>query len=232
MSSERTPNYRIPTQTMLFHLDSDELMNNFPEWYKRRFDNKPVDSQDFNALYAATSSEIDMPYNEESVNSSFGPLIETIQKYVSPLQGSCLLEIGGASGLLAKNLQDRGAKVSLLETQKNFVQAAKERGVTDARTYDGINLRSSILPEEKFKAMIASRVFEEVVMSEEKATMIMRQVRTMLEPDGIVIIGTQRKEAVWHYAITRGTGLELLGSVAFLGNDYIQYVFVYGKSKG
>lgn len=29
---------------------------------------------------------------------------------------------------------------------------------------------------EKFKAVIASRVFEEVVMSEEKATMIMRQV--------------------------------------------------------
>ena len=133
MSSERTPNYRTPTQTMLLHLDSEKLMNNFPEWYERRFDNRPVDSQDFNALYAATSNEIDMPYNEESVNLSFGPLIETAQKYVTPLQGSFLLEIGGASGLLARNLQDRGVKVSLLETQKSFVQAAKERGVIERK---------------------------------------------------------------------------------------------------
>lgn len=217
---------------MLLHLDSEKLMNNFPEWYERRFDNRPVDSQDFNALYAATSNEIDMPYNEESVNLSFGPLIETAQKYVTPLQGSFLLEIGGASGLLARNLQDRGVKVSLLETQKSFVQAAKERGVIDARIYDGVNLDRVIPANEKFKAVIASRVFEEVVMSEEKATMIMRQVRIMLEPDGVVIIGTQRKEAVWHYAITRGTGLELLNSVEFLGNEYIRHVFVYGKSKG
>ncbi len=231
MSSERNPNYKIPTETTLFHLDNERLRVNFPEWYERRFDGETIDGQDFNALYAATSSEIDMPYNEESVNLSFGPLIETIQKQVNPLQNSCLLEIGGASGLLARNLQDRGAKITLLETQKNFVQTAKERGI-DARVYDGINLKKSLPEENKFKAVIASRVFEEVVMSEEKATIIMKQLRTILEPDGIIIIGTQRKEAVWQYAITRGTGLELISSAEFLDNKYIQHVFVCGKPRG
>ena len=84
---------------------------------------------------------------------------------------------------------------------------------------------------EKFAAVIASRVFEDIVMSEEQARRIMKQVKTILEPDGVLIIGTKNKDAVWHQAIERGSQLKLLNSKESPDNDYIKQVYIYGNLK-
>lgn len=83
-------------------------------------------------MYAATSNEIDMPYNEESVNLSFGPLIETAPKICNSTTRFILLKLAEHPKLPLEIFQRIEVKVSLLETQKSFVQAAKERGVIDA----------------------------------------------------------------------------------------------------
>lgn len=225
MSLERDPVYKTPTQAVLFHLDDDGLRRNFPEWYERHYH---INNQGFNSQYAADSTEIEIIYNQELVEQSFAPLIKTIERYVEPLQGSRLLEIGGSSGLLAKNLQNKGATITMVETQKNFVQRAKERGVADSRIYDGVNL-TKVISGEKFEAVIASRVFEDVVMSEQQAMVIIRQIKAALEPSGLIIIGTQRQEAVWHHAIIRGSQLDLLESIETHNNQYLRQVLVYGK---
>lgn len=224
MSSEN----KIPSLTTLFHSSDESLERNFFDWYQLH---KNGDNEDFNSQYSIDSPELEMEYDSKLIDLSFKPLIEAVNQYVNPLKKSQLLEIGGASGLLAINLQDRGADITLLETQKNFGQKAEERGVKDVRIYDGNDLTKSIFAGETFAAVIASRVFEDIVMSEEKARRLMKQVKTMLEPDGVIIIGTKNKDAVWHQVIERGSQLKLLSSNESPNNDYIKQVYVYGNSK-
>lgn len=221
-SPEKNINYQTPTLTALFHLDSEDLEKYFSEWHERHSNNR----SGFNDEYSFNSGELDMVYDPESVESSFRPLINTIQQYV-PLQNSKILEIGGASGLLAKYLQDEGVKITLLETQENFGKKARERGVTDTRIYDGENLGKIIYPGEKFAVVVANRVFEDIVMSEEQTKRIMRQIKTVLEPGGLIIIGTRKKEAVWQTAIKTGSQLQLKDSKEFPNENYVRQVCVY-----
>ena len=225
-SAEKNINYRTPTLTALFHGDGYHLEKYFPELHQRH---STYSRSGFSDQYLFNSyQELNMGYDPKSVELSFGPLIDIVQKYV-PLQNSKILEIGGASGLLAKYLQDKGANITLLETQENFVKKAQERGVVDARIYNGENLGGGIYAREKFAAVIANRVFEDIVMSEEETKRIMKQIKTVLEPGGLIIIGTKRKEAVWQNAIKTGTQLQLMDSKEFPDSNYIRQVCVYFK---
>ena len=67
-------------------------------------------------------------------------------------------------------------------------------------------------------------------MPEEQAFMLMRQLKTLLEPQGCLIIGTQREEAVWHNAITRGSQLKLISSESIINQNYIRQALLYRNS--
>jgi 2-polyprenyl-3-methyl-5-hydroxy-6-metoxy-1,4-benzoquinol methylase len=192
------------------------------------FHNNDSDS-DFNTTYAQTAPELTANNNEILSSFGFGPLIETIKKSIIPLQNANLLEIGGSSGLLSEKLQDMGANITLLETQEKFIQKAKERGIKDVRTYNGTNL-SNVLLGKEFDAVIANRVFEDIVMPEHQAQFIARQLKSFIKPGGLIIIGTQQPTAVWEEAIIKGSDSKLIKSHKFSDAGYIRQINIYQKS--
>lgn len=191
------------------------------------------DNDDFNENYAKNTAPELMDENDpETVYSSFGfgPIIETVKESIIPIQDTNILEIGGSSGLLASKLQEMGANLTLLETQENFAQKAKDRGINDVRTYDGTNLRNALLGKE-FDAVIASRVFEDIVMPEYQALFIMRQLKNFVKPGGLIIIATKEPTAVWGEAIQKGSESKLIESKQFSDAGYIKQVNVYQTPK-
>lgn len=191
------------------------------------------DNNDFNENYAAnTAPELIDKNDPEKVYSSFGfgPIIETVKESVIPLKGANILEIGGASGLLASKLQEMGANLTLLETQENFAQEAKNKGINDVRTYDGTNPRNALLGKE-FDAVIASRVFEDIVMPEYQALNIVRKISPFIKPGGLIIIATKQPTAVWSDAIQKGSDSKPIKSKEFSGAGYIKQVNVYQTPK-
>lgn len=146
MSLERP---KSPTEVALFHLEDDKLSQLYPNWH---IDNPRGYNQGFNTDYSNRSFfEINTDYDAKLVYSTFGLVIDSINREINPLIGSKILEIGGSSGLLSKYLQDLGANITLLEIEEVFVNKAQQRGVTNAKIYNGTNLLSSITYGEKFK---------------------------------------------------------------------------------
>ena len=192
------------------------------------FHNKDdTENDDFNKTYATGAPELSDNNPEVTYGSfGFGPIIETVKESVIPLKDANILEIGGASGLLASKLQDMGANLTLLETQQNFTQEAQKKGINNVITYDGTNPQNSLYGKE-FDAIIASRVFEDIVMPEYKALNLVRKLTPFLKPGGKIIIATQQPTAVWEEAIQKGSDSKLIESKKFSDAGYVKQVNVY-----
>jgi len=151
--------------------------------------------QDFNQFYAGQSPELNLEYDPKEAEIQFQPILDTLHQSFPDTKDLKILEIGGSSGILSRKLQDQGAQVTMVETQSNFVNKARERGV-DAKIYNGSDL-SLVLDNSKFDAIIANRVFEDIVMSEYQSKRILSQANKLLQPNGLLIVGTQNPNAVW-----------------------------------
>lgn len=193
---------------------------------------KYPDSKDFNGNYAQTAPELMDKNDPEKIYSSFGfgPIIETVKESVEPLQGAKILEIGGASGLISIKLQEMGADMTLLETQENFAQEAIKKGINNVLTYDGTNPQNALFGKE-FDTVIASRVFEDIVMPEYKALNLIRRISPFIKPGGLIIIATQQPTAVWNEAIQKGSESKLIQSKQFSEAGYIRQINIYKTPK-
>lgn len=177
----------------------------------------------FNTKYAFTSSEIGQEYHPKSIETAFGPVIQTIKNCYPNLNSVKILEIGGASGLFSRYLQDQGSQVTMIDTQEIFVDQAKKRGV-NAFLSTGSALPSAI--QDKFDLIVANRVFEDIVMPEYQATSLLRKITPILEPKGLIIIGSNNPSAIWNYSFLKN-GLQLKSSQFNPGNNYIKEARVY-----
>lgn len=211
---------RKPTTTAQFHCSDFDLRSRFPHWYQ--ITHPPSPEEDFNARYAKEALELNIKYSPKLVLAQFGPLIKILIKK-ELVHGKKILEFGGASGLLSLYLQNLGAnKITLLDTQENFVAKALERGVRDARLYDGKQLNL----QDQYDIFIAHRVLEEPVMTEFHARSLMAQAKNSLAPGGCIIIGTQNG-IILSDAIIKGSKLLLAKSYEFSNNNYVLQVNIY-----
>lgn len=186
----------------------------------------PDKEQNFNQLYVSQSPELNSEYDSEKAEIQFQPILEVIDQNFTSIKDMKILEIGGSSGILSKKLQEKGGIVTMLETEKPFVDKAKERGV-DARTYNGSDLYP-IIGGEHFEIIVANRVIEDIVMTEYQAKRLLTQANKYLKPNGILIIGTQNPDAIWENAfIMSGFKKEVTKPSPF--HSYIKQTSVYGK---
>lgn len=182
---------------------------------------------DFNSGYAINSRETELPHSPETITTAFKPILETLKSRIASFDGTRILEIGGSSGLLSEYLQDQGANITMVEIQSTFVDQAKSRGI-DARHYNGSELTSVINRPDKFDVIIANRVFEDIVMSEYSAKILIRQSSLFLKPDGFLLIGSQNPSAIWNYAFLKN-GFNLVSTQQSHFNPYIKESRVYQK---
>ncbi|MCW1949492.1 MAG: class I SAM-dependent methyltransferase [Candidatus Shapirobacteria bacterium] len=180
---------------------------------------------DFNSSYAANSPEVELPYSSETISTAFQPLLEILQSKIPSINQARILEIGGSSGLLSKYLQDQGANVTMVEIQSIFVDQAKKRGI-DARRYNGSSLTSVIDRSDNFDVIIANRVFEDIVMDEYSAKVLIKQSSLFLKPQGFLLIGSQNPLAIWDYAFLKN-GFNITDTKQSNFNPYIKEVRVY-----
>lgn len=178
---------------------------------------------DFNAIYSTTSTENNQEYNPKLIETAFSPIIETIKNSYSSFDSLKILEIGGASGLFSKYLQDLGSQITMIETQPKFVTKAQERGIK-AHLYNGSTL--PFTASDKFDIVVANRVFEDIVMPEYLATSLIKQMLPLLKNNSSVAIGSSNPSAIWNYSFFKN-GLQLKSSRFCPWNNYLKEARIY-----
>lgn len=133
--------------------------------------------------YSELQSEM---LNEESRRQKASKIISVLQHFLGRenLDGLTALDIGCSTGFISDELHKAGAKVTGLDIDEPGLTAARER-FGDKIDFICAGGEDIPTPPQSFDIVIFNHIYEHV----EDADAVMRDIRRVLRPDGVVYLG-------------------------------------------